>query len=47
MYKTKSKALEGNVLPKKNEVAISSEPVYKKQAPAPPKSKKKPLNPKA
>jgi hypothetical protein len=34
-------------MPKKKEVAISSEPVYKKQTPKPTKKQKKPLNPKA
>jgi hypothetical protein len=34
-------------LPKKKEVAISSEPVYKKQPPKPTKKPKKPINPKA
>jgi hypothetical protein len=38
----------GNNLPKKNEVSISSEPVYKKQPiKTPPKKQKKPVTPKA
>ena len=35
------------MLPKKDEVSISSEPVYKKQTLKTPKKQKKPLNPKA
>ncbi len=34
-------------MPKKDKVAISSEPVYKTQTPKPLKKQKKPLNPKA
>jgi hypothetical protein len=34
-------------MPKKKQVAISSEPVYKKQTIKPPKKSKKKINPKA